>query len=394
MTSSTDKLFPQSRVVVDLSKLAHNIRQLKSRSQARLFMAVVKADAYGHGAVETARLALKAGADRLAVVRISEARELIDTGINAPILLFGEITPDHLAFVAEHDIRITLVSLDDARLLSALAVKKGACLTAHIKVDTGMGRLGFYSQPEEIQEKGCSDMNAVANEILEIKKLPGIAIEGLYTHFANADTKDLTHAEQQLDNFKALIRLLKKNGLVPQIIHAANSAATIGIPQAHFDMVRPGISLYGLMPSQEMDSQSIDLQPVMTITSRIIQIKDVPAGFRVSYGSTYVTPAPTRIATIPIGYADGYNRLLSSKGSMLVRGRRAPVRGRVCMDFTMIDVGHIESAAPGDEVVIMGCQEDECITADEIASLTHTINYEVVAALTRRMPITYIYPKG
>ena len=388
MTSYPGKtLLPLSRRVVDLSKLAHNIRALKRVSRAPRFMAVVKADAYGHGVLPVARQALATGVDWLAVARVSEAVELRSAGLCVPVLLFGDVSEDHLDFLAKEEIRITLTDLEQARYLAGRAKEMGLCLKAHVKVDTGMGRLGLYRQPEG---DPYTDVGAVSAMIREIRRMEGLHLEGMYTHFANADIRDKRHAGEQLAVFQSIEQHLLASGDRPDILHAANSAATMELPEAHFDMVRPGIALYGLTPSDEVDTGDIILKPVMSIESEIIQVKSVPAGFRVSYGSTHVTPTPTRIATVPAGYADGYSRLLSSKGAMLVHGQRAPVLGRVCMDFTMIDVGRIDGVKVKDRVTLMGCQDEACISADEIAQQTGTINYEVVAALTRRMPLHYI----
>ena len=235
------------------------------------------------------------------------------------------------------------------------------------------------------QEQGLASVQTVT----AIQDLDGLEVEGMYTHLANADARDKTQAKAQVRRFSQMADQLASAGRRPGIIHAANSAALIDLPCAHFDMVRPGIALYGLWPSDEVDRSRLDLMPAMAIRSKIIQVKSVPKGFAVSYGATHVTDTPTRIATVPIGYADGYSRLLSNQGQMLVRGRTARVIGRVCMDFTMIDVGHIPDAEAGDEVTIMGAQGENAISADDIARVMGTINYEVTAGLTRRMPIRY-----
>lgn len=396
-------LLSQTRVVVDLGAVAHNISALKGllSTETRL-MAVVKADAYGHGAVQVARSVIENGAHWLAVARISEAVELRKAGINVPILLFGDLLPEQVPFLAAHDIRITLTCLESARAIAEIAARQKKVLKVHVKVDTGMGRLGFlhdqfatpapFTRPDPPPETDNRlDRPLMCHEeILAIQNLKGIEIEGMYTHLANADARDKAHTLRQISRFKLLADELSQKGLAPPILHAANSAAVIDMPQSHFNMVRPGIAIYGLWPSGEMDHTKICLKPAMSIRSRIIHIKDVSKGFKISYGSTHVTRMATRIATIPIGYADGYSRNLSDRGEMIVRGSRAPIIGRVCMDFTMIDVGHISRAALGDEVVILGTQGKETITATDIASRIGTINYEVVAALTRRMPICYI----
>ena len=255
-----------------------------------------------------------------------------------------------------------------------------------------MGRLGIpYDQitAESCPDSGFSHSQAV-QDILAIQGMKEFHVEGIYSHLANADSKNKAHAEEQLNCFKLLIEKLEAKGLSPPVCHIANSAATIAMPESHLDLVRCGIAMYGLWPSSEVDRSRIHLKPVMSLRSEIIQLKEVPRGFKVSYGSTHITQSPTRIATVPIGYADGYSRQLSSKGHMLVRGQKAPITGKVCMDFTMIDVGHIPGVQLGDEVVILGAQGNNAITADDIAETIDTINYEVVASLTKRMPVHYI----
>ncbi|MCP4722865.1 MAG: alanine racemase, partial [Desulfobacteraceae bacterium] len=300
--------------------------------------------------------------------------------------------PEQIPYLAAHDIRITLTSLENARMIAETAEKLKNPIKVHIKVDTGMGRLGVLHDqlvtPKILEDSVWKSLE----EILAIHKLKGLAMEGIYTHLANADAGDKTHTLGQLTRFKLLLKRLKEQGVTPAICHAANSAAMIDIPDSHLNLVRPGIAMYGLWPSDETDHTRILLKPVMSIRSKIIHLKTVPKGFKISYGSTHVTTAPTRIATIPIGYADGYSRQLSNQGRMLVRGKTAPITGRVCMDFTMIDVGHIPGCSLGDEVVIMGTQGNEQISADDIAAPLGTINYEITASLTKRMPICYIRP--
>ena len=384
MMQDTQALSPLSRRHVDLDSLAGNIRALKALTRpGTSFMAVVKADAYGHGAVEVARTVLGAGADHLAVARISEALALRNAGIDAPILLFGEVLPDQVAWMAANGIRASIGTLETAERMAKQARDLNAPLKIHIKVDTGMGRLGLVIGGPD------GDIPGTAETIAQISGLEGIEIEGMYTHLARADETDLDHAKNQVRRFAELIALLEEKGCRPQLCHAANSAGLIALPESHFDMVRPGIAMYGMWPSGEVDQTGLTLTPVMSIRAKVIHIKNVPEKFAVSYGGTHVTSCPTTVATVPVGYADGYNRLLSGRGVMLVKGQKAPVIGRVCMDFTMIDVGHIQGVAEGDEVVLMGTQADTAFTADDIAKLTGTINYEVTAGLTSRMPLVF-----
>ncbi|MBF0572792.1 MAG: alanine racemase [Desulfamplus sp.] len=408
-------MLPQSKIHINLNALANNVKRLKERSSPNVaLMAVVKANGYGHGAVVIAKTVLENGASSLAVARIHEAVELRKAGIEAPILLFGDVLPCQLEWLTLNDVSITIGSLSSAKDISKAAkVISGSALPldnlaksknhniltqvvkVHIKVDTGMGRIGFVipalpvSGSSNIEQSNQALFDKIVDEIIEITTIDNIEVEGIYTHFANADIKDKSHVNEQIQNFNAIINALRNRGFKPRICHAANSAATIEIPEAHFNMVRAGIAMYGLYPSDESNREFIELEPVMSVASKIIHLKNVPSGFKVSYGSTYITSSPTKIATVPIGYADGYSRLLSSKGEMLVKGVRCKVVGRVCMDYTMIDVGHIPDVEVGDDVVVMGRQGNQEISADEIACHINTINYEVVCSFNRRMPIVY-----
>ncbi len=380
-----------TRAEIDLKALVHNYRELRRvTAPAADIMAVVKADGYGHGALRVARVALNCGAKFLAVARLNEAVRLRQAGIDAPILLFGYSFPADGAYMAENNIRASINSPASARMLSAEAVRTGKVLKAHIKIDTGMGRLGLLADGLTVGPGAGGQVAGTVKEVLTIASLPSVEVEGIFTHFANADAKDKTHARGQFKRFAVLLEDLDKEGFRAQFRHAANSAAIIEMPETHLDLVRPGVSQYGLWPSDEVDKTLIYLRPVMAIKSTVIQVKSVGPNFAVSYGSTHHTSRPTRIATVPIGYADGFDRILSSKGHMLVKGVRAPIIGQVCMDLTMIDVGHIPDVALEDEVVIMGRQGDEEITADEIAGHAGTINYEIVSSLTSRVPKIYI----
>ena len=274
-----------------------------------------------------------------------------------------------------------------AQEIALEALRQGVYITAHLKVDTGMGRLGLL--PDHLRARPSIN-NDAAKEIKTIADLENLNVEGIYTHFAAADSKDKTYTQYQLENFNLLLEELLKNGVRIKMCHAANSAAIIDLPQQScYDMVRAGISIYGLYPSNEVNKSNILLKPAMSLKSIITSVKEVPQGFTISYGMTYTTKITTKIAIIPVGYADGYPRLLSSNGFMLVRGKRAPIAGRVCMDQTMIDVGHVPMVRPGDEVVLIGRQGEEEISADEIASNAGTINYEIVSLLSTRLPRVY-----
>lgn len=381
-------LEPQSRVQVDLAAFGQNVRTLKSLIPGTTrFCAVVKANAYGHGGIQCAKTALENGACFLTVVRISEAVAMRDAGITAPILLLGEALPEQVSFLATHGIRASVADIQTARALSAAAQALNTTLKIHIKLDTGMGRLGFLHPGVVTQGRGEAAGIRQAGGIAGLK---GLEVEGTYTHFAKADMIDKTHVKGQLARFNEMVAMLADMGIHPEIRHAANSAAVLELPAAHFDMVRPGVAMYGMAPSDEVDITRHKLAPVMSITAKVIYVKAVPKDFSISYGCSHVTAAPTVIATVPIGYADGYSRLLSNQGQMLVKGKKAPIVGRVTMDFTMIDVGHIPGVKPGDDVTILGPQGNERITADDIAGLTGTINYEVTTGLTGRMPVVYV----
>ena len=380
---------PVTWAEISLGSYAHNIRELKriTRPPARL-MAVVKANGYGHGAVEVASEALHNGALYLGVARINEAIPLREAGLSAPILIFGYSPPALAPILIDYELTQTVYSLSTASAFSEYATRKGKKINVHLKVDSGMGRLGFLLEAINTIPSDIPVNNAV-REIEAITPLAGLTVEGIFTHFATADSADKSYANLQLDRFMDFLNRLQKEGLEPPLRHAANSGALIDMPDSHLDMVRPGIATYGLHPSDEVNKSMVDLKPVMALKSKIIHLKKVPPGFNISYGITYQTKNHTTIATIPVGYADGFSRLLSSRGYMLVHGQRVPIVGRVCMDLTMLDVGGISGVALEDEVVVFGKQGEEAITADEIAASMGTINYEVVSTITGRVPRIY-----
>ncbi|HPS57912.1 MAG TPA: alanine racemase [Spirochaetota bacterium] len=371
---------------VDLEAFRHNFHEIKRLLSGNTkIMAVVKADAYGHGADVLAREAEQNGADYLAVARMNEAVRLRNAGIKSPILLFDNCEPASAARYIELDIRPTLNNSSEADAYSAAAKAAGKILKVHIKVDTGMGRLGFLSDPVSFN----SSKGKLADEIVRIAGLPFLEVEGVYSHFANADSADKTHALEQLARFKQIAGELTSRLDKRPLFHIANSAAVMEMPDSHMDIVRPGIMMYGIYPSKEVDRSRISLRPVLSFKSEIIHVKKVGSGFCVSYGSTFVTSGETVIATVPAGYADGYNRQLSSRGEMIVRGMRAPILGRVCMDLTMLDVTHIPGVSLHDEVVLIGSQGTESITAEDIADKTSTIGYEVLTSISPRVHRIY-----
>ncbi len=365
---------------VDLGALAHNIREIRRQSCPRAeVMAVVKANAYGHGAIEVSKAALVGGAARLAVARAAEGVELRRAGIAAPILILGYTPAGMIRDVAEYGLEQTVYSVEYARMVNDRAAGLGVRIPVHIKIDTGMGRIGILAGAGTAVE----DVKAVAG----LKHLYAV---GIFSHFATADSADKSFARRQWDSFVKLLNGLKGEGLEFPLRHCANSAAIIDLPETHLNLVRAGIMLYGLYPSGEVERRKIGLKPVMSLKTRIIQVKGVPPGYPVSYGCTYITERDTVIATIPVGYADGYSRRLSSKGEVLVRGRRAPVAGRVCMDQCMIDVGDVPGVAPGDEVILFGRQGDVTLPVEEVAGWMGTINYEVVCLVGARVPRIYL----
>ncbi|MFZ5651700.1 MAG: alanine racemase [Bacillota bacterium] len=364
---------------IDLDALAHNLSEIRRVTDPGAgVMAVVKANGYGHGAVQVSRAALSGGASRLAVARSSEGAEIREAGIADPILVMGYTPPEAISEVAEYKLEQCVYGVEYAGMVNDLAGRLGVRIPVHIKVDTGMGRLGVLAGSE-----------GAVDQIKKIASQPNLEAIGIFTHFASADATDKSYALFQLEAFVSLLEALGREGLEFELRHCANSAAIAEMPESAMNLVRAGISLYGLYPSEEVDRGRVDLKPVMTFKTTVAQVKNVPAGTCISYGCTYVTPGPTVIATLPVGYADGYSRLLSSKGQVLVRGRRAPVVGRVCMDQCMIDVGTIEGVSPGEEVVLFGRQGGRILPVEEVARWMGTINYEVVCLVSGRVPRIY-----
>ena len=362
---------------INLDSITHNIREIKRIiGPATQIMAVVKADGYGHGAVRAAETALNAGASSLAVAFVEEAVELRQSGIEAPVLIFGYTDPARFSDLVEYKLTPTVFDFSTASALSGQAVERGIKLAIQLKVDTGMGRIGLL--PDEAVEV-----------IYRITRLPGLEIEGLYTHFASADDQDQSYTKEQLILFNRVIEYCQERGIRFPLIHAANSAASIAYPQTRLNLVRTGIAIYGHYPFSDLRRNLLNLLPALTLKSRVVMVKTLPPGSGVSYGSTYITDRETFVATIPVGYADGYNRLLSNRGSVLIRGRRAPVIGRVCMDHLMADVSSIPGACPGDEVVLFGRQGDAEFTVEEAAGMVGTINYELLCAIGKRVPRLY-----
>ena len=366
-----------TRAIINLAALRHNVKQIRRHLPASTrFIAVVKANAYGHGAIPVSRIALSAGADWLAVAIPEEAVELRVAGFQAPILVLGMSLPEQASIFADYDLVAAVGSRASLDAFDAAGQKKTSRVRIMIKLDTGMGRVGL--QPTE-----------AVDFVEQALSRSGVEVCGLFTHFAAADEADSSFTHRQLACLQQIVQELRNKGIALPLLSAANSAATDAFPDAHFDAVRPGIILYGLPPAPDMPLQ-IDLQPVMSLVTRIVHIKQVPADTPVSYGCTHRTARPTWLATLPVGYADGYSRQLSNKGFVLVNGIRRPVVGRVCMDQIVIDLGPDCDAAVGDEAVLFGRQGQAEITLTELAALAGTINYELACAISPRVPRVYV----
>jgi alanine racemase len=365
-------------IEIDLDALTHNVKEFQQHLPAGTkIMAAVKANAYGHGSIPVARAALEAGASYLAVAFVDEGVELRLGGIEAPILVFG-YTPDYAVMYAlKHQLSLTIYSLESLQAVEQAATLLGIQANVHIKVDTGMGRIGV--QPSE-----------ALTLIQAALKCKHVRVEGVFTHLATSDEPDQSYTKWQAERFASVIKQCEEQEIPIPLIHIANSGGAIEMPNLSYDMVRIGISLYGCYPSAEVDQKKVCLKPVLTFKSKIVHLKQLPAGVGVSYGKTYVSSGDEWIATIPVGYADGYSRSLSNRGYALVGGIRVPVIGRVCMDQLMLDVTEAMPVQVGDEVVLYGRQGDEQITLEEVADQIGTINYEVSCMLSHRVPRIYM----
>ena len=365
-----------ARVEVDLEAVRRNVRTLKGRTQSgTLFMAVVKADGYGHGALPVARAALATGADRLGVATVDEAVALREAGITAPIQLLSEPPASAIDLVIEHGLIPIVTTRAFAGALGRAGAVLGVDVPYHLKIDTGMNRIGVPA--DEAHEFAAA-----------FDSFPGLRLEGVLTHFATADVPGDWDFATQLDRFASALARMRDEGIDPGIVHAANSPATILHPEAHFDMVRCGIAIYGLHPSRDTSAE-IDLAPAMSVVARITLVKKIGMGEGVSYGLTWRAVAPTTIATLPLGYADGVHRVLSNTMEVLIGGARCTQVGRVCMDQFMVEVPRGVAADEGAEVVLVGTQGAESILLDELAERAGTINYEMACAFGMRMPRVY-----
>ena len=370
---------PQGRptvCLVDLNAVGWNFRQIRSKVGCQVkVLSMVKANGYGHGAAAIAKILADEGSDAFGVATLEEGVELRQARIRTPILVLAGAYPDQVDQFFDNSLTPVIHALTSLEELDTIVHGRKKALNVHLKVDTGMGRIGLPAAE-------------VDSWLPKMTKLKALKIEGVFSHFSHAESVEGNYTQQQLRIFQSVVERLRAEGVSPSLVHLANSAATITLPAAYFDMVRPGLILYGIYPSAAMASQMC-LKPVLSWKTRILQLKKVSAGSSISYGQTFVTKRESLIATLPLGYADGYPRLLSNRGEVLVSGKRAPVAGRVCMDLTMIDVTDIEKTQPGDEVVLLGRQGDAEISADEMAAWANTISYEILTSISNRVPRIY-----
>lgn len=369
-------MYFRTQAKIDLDAVEYNYNNTRAKlPQGCKLLGVIKADAYGHGAVELARF-LENKCDFFGVACIEEAVELKKTGIKAPILILGYVAPAFYDLVVKYDIRIPVFSYDTAKALSDEAVKQGKTVPFHFCIDTGMSRIGFQVNEES------------ADICKEICALPNIEAEGLFSHFATADESDLTKALAQREKYKKFVEMLESRGIQIPIKHLNNSAGIMNFDE-YFDMCRMGIILYGLYPSEEVDKSLLDIKPVMSWLTHISHIKTLEAGREVSYGGTFKTTEPSVIATIPVGYADGYPRCLSNKGKVIINGQYAPIVGRVCMDQFMVDVTDVDGAELDSIVTLVGKDGDAELSMEEVSNAAYSFNYELPCRVARRVPRTY-----
>ncbi|MCM3738442.1 alanine racemase [Bacillus cytotoxicus] len=366
-------------VEVNLDAVKHNVREFKNRvdDESITMMAAVKANGYGHGAVEVAKAAIEAGIHQLAVAFVDEGIELREAGVTVPILVLGYTSVDAVKDAVEQNIVITVDRIEDLKGINEIANQLEKRAHIQVKIDTGMSRIGL--QEEE-----------VLPFLEELKNMEYIEVEGMFTHYSTADESDKTYTNMQTGLFEKAVNIAKELGIHLPYIHSSNSAGSMELGDTFQNMVRVGIGIYGMYPSKEVDHTAVSLKPALSLKSKVVHIKQAKKNRGVSYGNTYVTTGEEWIATVPIGYADGYNRQLSNKGYALINGIRVPVLGRICMDQLMLDVTKAMPVHVGDEVVFYGSQGKESLSVDEIADTLGTINYEVTCMLSRRIPRIYI----
>lgn len=370
--------YDRVKAIINLNSIRNNIINLKKCvPNGTRTMLVVKADGYGHGAEEIIRYTDDLS-DAYGVAIIDEAVTLREKGINKMILVLSYTPKEYLGVAVQYGISQAVTDYETAKYMSDAATDLNMKAKIHIKLDTGMGRLGF----------SCDD--AGMKEIIRISKLPNIVFEGCFTHFSKADEKDMAYTRLQFDKYMCFVKKLSDAGISFQIKHVCNSAAVIQYPEAALDMVRLGISIYGLYPSEDIKKDSVELEPAMSIESQISYVKKVPKGSLISYGGTYETSRDSIIATVPVGYADGYPRALSNIGRVLINGKSAPVAGRICMDQFMVDVTGIPDVKKGDRVILLGKSGNEVISAEELSEPANSFNYEFVCGVGKRVPRKYI----
>lgn len=371
-----DPLRP-TRVEVSLDALSRNLATIRAHTGGAKVMAVVKANAYGHGLIPVAHHLVQNGADSLGVAFLEEGLALRNAGITTPILVFGGIGEKQVPLFIQHTLSLTAPSIEKLRLIDEAAAALGTIASVHLKIDTGMERIGMHwYSAEKLIDASFS--------------LHHTRVEGIYSHFANADAapNDLAHARLQLERFLEVLALYDKRSLPTPTRHIANSGAILQLPDSHLDLVRPGILLYGVYPSTDC-AQSLPVTPALTLKSRVVFFKVVKSGNPVSYGSTWAPTADTRVVTLPLGYGDGYSRAFSNQAHALIRGHRHPIVGRVCMDQTMVNLGPTGTAYNGDEAILLGTQDGQTITAAELAAYARTIPYEILTNLNTRIPRIY-----
>ncbi len=368
-----------TRVIVNMSKLDSNIKKLRNKASSKAeFMAVVKANGYGHGICEVAKQAIKSGASWLGVAIPEEGAILRAYGIRDKIFVLAETDKDQFELVIKNDLIQTIATVEAADALNSLAEKMNKKVKVHIKLDTGLGRIGVRSWKD------------LENIILKVKACKHLILDGVFTHFATADEADKDYTLKQIDSFNKALDGLRNRGLVVNYIHAANSAAILKYKESHYNLVRSGISIYGYPPWTRLDEDSIDLLPALQWETKVSYIKTLGDGESVSYGRNFIVSGERKIATLPVGYADGYKRQLSNKADVLINGQRAPVVGSICMDQIMIDVSALADVKLGDKVVLLGEQGKERISAVELASKCNTISYEILTSISDRVPRLYI----
>nr|WP_296157750.1 alanine racemase [uncultured Blautia sp.] len=374
------KKFDRVRAVVSLDAIAHNFEEMKKNiTDGTKIVAVIKADGYGHGAEAIARLV--ENYDYIwgfAVATAEEALQLKRAGIKKPVLILGLVFEEYYRELIDHEVRMTVCEYETAQKLSEEAVRQGKNVHIHIGLDTGMSRIGFADSPESVEE------------IRKISELQNVEIEGMFTHFARADETDVTPAVDQLNRYLAFVGLLDKAGIEIPLKHCSNSAGIIRMKEANLNMVRAGITSYGIYPSAEVERDIVRLIPAMELKSHVTYVKDLEPGAAVSYGGTYVADKKLRVATIPVGYADGYPRTLSGKGWVLIHGKKAPILGRVCMDQFMVDVTEIPDVKNGDEVTLIGKDGDEFISIETFGDMSGRFSYEFACDISKRVPRVYI----